>query len=155
MIIDLTKLLTNIVSSIKIEEEFNIDNEKIVNTNIRKLNNVMFKGKITNDFENKNILEGNINGIMVLCDDVTLEEFDYKFDTPIYEYLENSKIINNKIDITDILFENILVEVPLKIVKDNRKNINLHGDGWRLISEDEVNSISNNPFSELSKLLEK
>lgn len=155
MIIDLTKLLTNIVSSINVLNDVSIDKSLYANTNIKDLLDISFKGIISKDYENNLLLEGNVKGIMVLNDDVTLEEVDYKFDTPIYEYLEDNKIINNCIDIMDILVENILVEVPLKVVKDKNKNIHLEGDGWRLISEDELNSISNNPFSELSKLLEK
>lgn len=155
MIIDLTKLLTNVVSSINVLNDVSIDKSLYANTNIKDLLDISFKGIISKDCENNLLLEGNIKGIMVLNDDVTLEEVDYKFDTPIYEYLEDNKIINNCIDIMNILVENILVEVPLKVVKDKNKNIHLEGDGWRLISEDELNSISNNPFSELSKLLEK
>ena len=47
------------------------------------------------------------------------------------------------------LCENIVLEIPLQFtkVKDLSK---FHGDGWKLIREDELTN-SNNPFSDLLK----
>ena len=42
------------------------------------------------------------------------------------------------------------MEVPLYAVNDKNKDIKLEGDGWRLISEDEVSTNNdNNPFKDL------
>lgn len=158
MIIDLTKLLTNITSSINIEKEVNLDNSMLTNTAIKDLHNVYLKAKISKDPDGNLLLEGSLKGTMILSDDITLEEVPYNFDTTIYEYLEETtKVINNSIDITNVIFENILVEVPSKVVKDQNRNIHMEGDGWRLITEEELSKVKekNNPFSELSKLLEK
>jgi len=46
------------------------------------------------------------------------------------------------------------VEIPLRAVNSKNENLKLEGDGWRLISEDEV-STSNNPLSGLEDLLRK
>ena len=46
------------------------------------------------------------------------------------------------------LWQNILVEVPLRAVNPKNENISLSGDGWRLISEEEVKT-ENNPFMDL------
>ena len=158
MIIDLTKLLTNITSSINIEEEVNLDKFILTNTAIKDLHNVYLKAKISKDADGNLVLEGSLKGTMILSDDITLEEVPYNFDTTIYEYLEETtKVINNSIDITNVIFENILVEVPSKVVKDQNRKIHMEGDGWRLITEEELSKVKekNNPFSELSKLLEK
>ena len=53
------------------------------------------------------------------------------------------------------LWQNILVEVPSKVRKQGNENLKLEGDGWRLITEDELEESSNNsPFNELSKMFD-
>ena len=89
---------------------------------------------------------------MILKDDITLEPVEYKFETEIEEILEKSK---NILDITDILWQNILVEIPSK-VRSTDEDINLEGDGWRIISEEQFQkerNKSNNPFANLDELL--
>ena len=96
---------------------------------------------------------------MILPDDITLEEVEYKFSTQIEEEFSefnenddnNLKIIQNRLDISEFLWQNILVEIPLKVVNEKNKNLTLKGDGWRLISEEELEKDLNNnsPFSEL------
>ena len=67
------------------------------------------------------------------------------------EYLQ---IVQNKLDITDFLWQNILVEVPSKIKKQGNEDLKLEGDGWRLVTEDELVSSNDSPFSELSKMFD-
>lgn len=151
MIIDLTKLNTSL--SINIDEKVNIIDEWLVNTDIQKLDDVSFKGKIINEVDETYLLTGLLNGRMLLLDNLTLEEVWYPFSIEIEE---NYEISENILDILPILWQNILVEVPLKVVSDSTKDVTLKGDGWRLISEDEYNLEKNeSPFSELNKLLEK
>ena len=47
-----------------------------------------------------------------------------------------------------------LVEIPSKVRGNANEDINLEGDGWRLINEDEVHASNNSPFSDLQKLLD-
>ena len=156
MRIDLTNILANIVSAININEQVIIDNEILKTSSIRRLDNTMFKGRIFKDYEDNLVLEGNITGIMVLPDDITLKDVNYEFKSEIFEYIEEVFTIDkNSIDILDYLWQNILVEVPLKVRSDKDDNITLKGDGWRLITEEELNNRSNRPFSDLSKLLDK
>ena len=69
-------------------------------------------------------------------------------DEEIEENTENS---SNILDITDVLWQNILLEVPLKLT--NVKSFDeYHGDGWKLISEDSIEN-TNNPFKELEEIL--
>ena len=86
---------------------------------------------------------------MLLNDDVTLEPVEYHFGTEIEEILNKSE---NKLDITDILWQNILVEIPSK-VRSTDEDIELSGDGWRVISEEKYNLERNkmdNPFQNLN-----
>ena len=59
----------------------------------------------------------------------------------------------NRLDLFEFLWENIVLEVPLKFTKVTNLS-EFHGDGWKLMSEDEV-SLENNPFHDLLKNFDK
>jgi len=156
MKIDLTNLVTNMIDSININENININNDILKNSNIKKLENVNFVGKITKDYDMNLELSGIVSGTMILPDDITLEDTNYDFKIEILENIEeNFKIEKNSIDILDFLWQNILVEVPLKVRNPKNENIKLEGNGWRLISEEDLENRTNRPFSDLSDILDK
>ena len=152
MQIDITKLLTHYIDTIEIKEEVIIPNNILENSLITKLENIKLDGEIfLNEDDNLN-LTGKLKGIMILKDDITLEPVEYNFETELEEILEKSK---NILDITDILWQNILVEIPSK-VRSTDEDINLEGNGWRVISEEQFQkerNKSNNPFANLDELL--
>ena len=152
MQIDITKLLNGYVDVIEVNQEVNIPNELISNSLITELKNVNLTGDITLDEDDNINLTGKLSGIMILKDDITLAPVEYQFDTDLEEILEKNK---NILDITDILWQNILVEIPSK-VRSTDEDINLEGDGWRVISEEQFQrerNKSNNPFANLDELL--
>ena len=160
MIIDLTNLITNKEQSIPIDIDVDINNELLSNTNIRKLINTKFNGIIKKSYDDEYEISGTINGIMILPDDITLEDTEYEFSTEVEEkFIENDqsidnnlKIIQNKLDITDFLWQNILVEIPMKVINKKNKNLKLEGNGWRLTTEEELKKDNNNsPFQDLLK----
>ena len=154
MIIELFDLITN-GKTINIDNDITIPNELIKESTIRRLNNIHFKGCIKKLIDDTYQLEGTISGIMILPDDITLEDYEYNFTSEIEEKIEETSINSQKtLDITGILWQNILVEIPLKAVNEKNKDLTLEGDGWRLIKEDEVKS-SNNPLSGLEELFRK
>lgn len=154
MIIDLFNLIVN-NKTINIDSDINIPNEYLVNSGIRRLDNIHFKGNIKRLVDDTYLLEGILSGMMVLSDDITLEDFEYNFTSEIEENIEETSINSQKtLDITDILWQNIVIEIPSKVILDKNKNIKLEGNGWRLISEDDLN-VKNNPLSELEDLLRK
>lgn len=154
MIIELFDLITN-GKTINIDNDVTISNELIKESTIRRLNNIHFKGCIKKLIDDTYQLEGTISGIMILPDDITLEDYEYNFTSEIEEKIEETSINSQKtLDITGILWQNILVEIPLKAVNEKNKDLTLEGDGWRLIKEDEVKS-SNNPLSGLEELFRK
>lgn len=154
MTIDLFNLVVN-NKTINIDSDIIIPNEYLENSGIRRLNNIHFKGNIKKLVDDTYSLEGVLNGTMILADDITLEDYEYNFTSEIEENIEETSInLQKTLDITDILWQNILIEVPSKVVNDKNKNIKLEGNGWRLISEDDLNS-KNNPLSELEDLLRK
>ena len=154
MTIDLFNLIVN-NKTINIDSDIIIPNEYLENSGIRRLNNIHFKGNIKKLVDDTYSLEGVLSGTMILADDITLEDYEYNFTSEIEENIEETSInLQKTLDITDILWQNILIEVPSKVVNEKNKNIKLEGNGWRLISEDDLNN-KNNPLSELEDLLRK
>ena len=159
MNIDLTKLITNIEEEIDINVDLEFNESKLQETSIKRLEKVTFSGFVTKLYNNDYQISGCLSGTMILQDDITLEEVEYKFSNQIEEEFSefnenddnNLKIIQNRLDISEFLWQNILVEIPLKVVNEKNKNLTLKGDGWRLISEEELEKDLNNnsPFSEL------
>lgn len=164
MNIDLTKLMIGEYEELIIEESLEFPIEKLETSPIRELKNVEFKGIITKLYDGNYEIAGNITGTMVLPDDITLESVDYSFNSEIEEKFgeleENEEkslqIIKNRLDITEFLWQNILVEIPLKVVGEKNQILNLKGNGWRLVTEEELEKENSNdsPFSELYNLID-
>lgn len=153
MQIDLTNLIINKSSSIMIDNIVNISDNLLENSLIDELNNVYLKGRITVNEDDEFVLTGVLSGVMKLKDDITLEPVMYEFSTEIEENLDK---FQKTLDITEILWQNILVEIPSK-VRTTSEDVELSGDGWRVISEERFNEERNklnNPFSNLDKLLD-
>lgn len=130
-----------------------INDELLKTSTIRRLNNVHFNGYLDRLIDDTYELSGTLSGTMILPDDITLEDYEYNFTSSIDEKIDETRINFQKtIDITEDLWQNILVEIPLKCVNDKNKDLTLEGDGWRLISEDDV-KLENNPLSSLKDLL--
>ena len=164
MNIDLTNLITGITEELIIDNFFEIPKERLKNTVIKDLKNLKFKGSINKLYDDSYEITGTINGIMILPDDITLELIDYEFETEIeekfseFDKLEEKslEIVKNSLDITEFLWQNILVEIPLKIKSEKSEKLNLKGEGWRFITEEDLNNqkSNNSPFSELYNLID-
>ena len=154
MVIELFNLVVN-NKKIIIDNDVVINDELLKTSTIRRLNNVHFNGYLDRLIDDTYELSGTLSGTMILPDDITLEDYEYNFTSEIEENIEETSInLQKTLDITDILWQNILIEVPSKVVNDKNKNIKLEGNGWRLITEDDLNS-KNNLLSELEDLLRK
>ena len=95
--------------------------------------------------ENRLYVDMKISGIMVLPCALTLEEVDYPFETESTEVFSFDKplpeedvheVKKNIVDITPIIFQNIMAEVPLRVVKKGA-TIKNEGKGWKIISEED------------------
>ena len=137
MKIDLNYL--NRFSKIEIEDNVIFNEEYLKNSEIRELKNINVTGLISIDYEDNLIMNLNINGTMVLPCAVTLKDVDYEFDTEFEENLgkfeEIYKNNKNSLEITSILWENIVLEIPIRVVSHGAEPSNTSGDGWELISE--------------------
>ena len=164
MNIDLTNLVIGVEEEIVIEKKLEFSSEMFSGTLIRELKNIMFNGSIEKLCDDTYQLSGKITGVMVLPDDITLESVDYSFESVIEEKFsefDNSgekslEIVKNRLDITEFLWQNILVEIPPKIVSEKNRNLTMRGNGWRLVTEEELknNDSNDSQFSELYKLID-
>ena len=152
MQIDITKLLNSYIDEQEVNGLIEIPQNLISSSLITELKNIQIDGELFLDEDDNLNLTGKLTGTMILRDDITLEPVEYNFDTNLEEILEKKQ---NILDITDILWQNILVEIPSK-VRSTNEDINLEGNGWRVISEERFNQERNklnNPFANLDELL--
>ncbi len=156
MEIDLIKLKNNIEKEIIIDLVYSFS-EQIKSTEILKLDDVKIHGYITKDAIGDLYLFLEVAGVMVLPCAITLKPVDYPFNIEISgnvnqileEMNENSKKVENSLDILPIIWENVLMEIPLRVVSENATSVTLSGDGWKLVT-DEANANEMSP--ELAKL---
>lgn len=144
----------NFNDSYKLNEVVNIPKTYFENSSVKKLDNIKVEGKLYYDSEDNLYADVVISGNMVLADDISLEEVLYPFSIEYNDILdENLKNNQNTLDLFEFLWENIVLEVPLKFTKVTNLS-EFHGDGWKLVSEEE-NSLEHNPFSELLENFDK
>ncbi len=138
MKIDLNNL--NRLNKIEIDEDVNLDINSYSKTDIRELKDLHVVGIVEIDYENNIVLNLKLSGTMVLPCALTLVDVPYKFETIIEENLENFDEIyknnRNGLEISSILWENIVLEIPMRVVSENADVKNISGDGWKLISEE-------------------
>lgn len=99
-------------------------------------------------------LQIKVKGTMILACAVSLEEVPYPFETESTEIFSFVKVKpeedvheakKNTIDITPIVFQNIVMEVPSRVVKDGAK-LKPSGNGWKVISGcEEVDKLDIDP----------
>lgn len=124
------------------------------NSKVKKLDNISVVGRLYYDAEDNLAADVDISGEMIIEDDISLENIPYSFDIKYDDILEeNLKNDKNRLDLFEFLWENIVLEVPLKFTKVTNLS-EFHGDGWKLISEEE-SQLVNNPFNELLKNFDK
>ena len=158
MQIDLSLLNSNTVSEIDISNTYSIPKEYFDNMGVIAIDNVKVDGKITRQMNDDEELclyaKAIIDGIMIIPDSISLEEVEYPFHIDYDDFLdENCKNSENILDIFTFLWENIVLEVPLQFTKVSDLS-KYHGDGWKLISEEDRN-LENNPFGDLLKEFDK
>ena len=148
MDIDLSLLQSRTIDELDISGNYLIPEEYYKDTDIKKINDIEVNGYITYDEEEH--IKCNIKGNIVIEDSISLEDIDYPINIEYDDKIEETHKKNeNILDIFSFLCENIVLEVPLQFTKVEDLS-KFHGDGWRLIDEDELNS-QNNPFLDLLK----
>ena len=133
--IDLNKL---VVKDLLVDEDVSFDNGIKIN-GLKEVKNAHYKGSIKLNVDEEIELDLLLTGEMVLIDSVTLDDFIKPFSIKIEETLNENDENNqeyfdkmqNSLDIEAILWQNIVLEVPIRIRKDD-EDISLEGEGWGL-----------------------
>lgn len=161
MNIDLTKLFNReldeiiIDESIKISEDYYKDNDDIKDVSLVKVS-----GDITDNQEYFSV-NLNIKCELTLVCSVSLKDVKYNIDINIEEIIgendnnleEFDKIINNSIDLLPIIWQNILVEVPMRVVSEDVQEENIYGNGWKFITKEEESKEIDPRLSKLKDFL--
>lgn len=147
MNIDLSKLFYHQVDKISINETIDIPEKfYIENKDIKDISSVKVNGYIEENGENCSVILNIVCDLTLICS-VSLKDVKYPINIDIEEIIgENNenledfdKIINNSIDLLPIIWQNILVEVPMKVVSPDIKEENIYGDGWKFVTTEEEN----------------
>lgn len=156
MNIDLSLLQSGVISELDITNVYTIPEEYYKNTDIINLYDINVKGKVYREISEDDIdeLSDHINctitGTMIIADSISLEPIEYPFLIEYDDIIEeNCKKNENTLDIFQFLWENIVLEIPLQFTKVEDLS-KFHGDGWKLIKEEDLVA-SNNPFRDLLK----
>lgn len=157
MQIDLTKLN----KPLEIDKEIEINLSEYQNHDIKDLKGLHVLGTVY--FTSSDLLKVDLTltGEMLLQDSVTLEDIiyplnikieeEYDINEPYFkEYYEKEQ---NILDIMAILWENIVLEVPMRLT--NSKDINLSGEGWSMGNSHEKEDNIDPRLADLAKLLDE
>lgn len=136
--IDLFKL--NNFNLLEIDQSCEIPKSYYENSEIRGVNDVFLTGEVRINSLDEVCLSLKVKGQFVLPCAISLEDVFYDFETIIDETIGNfNNFYNNKqntLDILSIIWENIVSEVPIRVVKEGVQVENTSGNGWELVSED-------------------
>lgn len=157
---DLIRLKNGIDKEIDVDITYSFDKEYLSGTDLLELNDVKIKGIITKNLLDEIVLDLDVEGVMVLPCAITLKPVEYPFKLKIDDSLQelsenlekNETNFQNTIDILPIIWENILMEIPMRVVSDDTTDIKMFGDGWKLITDEE--ELVSSPFDELKDLLD-
>ena len=141
MNIDITKLRSNYEKLINIDEEINNITERLEGTDIKKIKNLKINGYIDRDVLDEYHIYLKIEGTLILECAITLKDVEYPISVEIddnYEDLmaeigENVKNITNSLDIWPIVWHNVLLVVPMRVVSPGAEVEITKGEGWKFI----------------------
>lgn len=141
--IDLNKLFIN---DLIVDEDIVFENKKGIN-GLKNVLDAHYCGTIRLNEDNNIELDLLLTGKMILIDSVTLKEIERPFSIKVEEILDKEdddfkeyfNNLQNRLDISEILWQNIVLEVPIRIRQDDT-DITLEGEGWQLNkkSEEEI-----------------
>lgn len=124
------------------------------NSGVLDIKNLQVNGRFYYDSENKLWGDFDIDGILIIKDSISDEDVEYPISIKYNDILDETlKKDENTLDLFEFLWENIVLEIPLKFTKVMDLS-EFHGDGWKLVSEEDRIS-SSNPFNDLLKNFDK
>ena len=124
---------------------------------IKRLDNIKVSGRIYYSLTKEVIFAGNVKGNMTLVDGYIGDLIDYPFNIDLDEILadfseedeKKGKKPQNSLDLKEVLWENIVLEVPIVVSKDNEVKTK-KGEFWEVRDE---NSKKDDPRLECFRTL--
>lgn len=140
MVISLSKITD---AGMSVEEDVILPKHFYEKSSILDIPNMHVSGRVYYDYESNLSLDLQIEGIFLINDAVTLDEITYPFSCEIAEkiddiedrcgdFYEKSK---NILDINGILWENIVLEIPIRVTNTKEEIKDMKGNGWELVNE--------------------
>lgn len=147
--------------AVNYDEDFSVDEELYKGVGILDLKNCHVVGSIFLNSASMLNVNLTVTGVMVLPDSVTTEPIDYSFTSKIEEefdindenFLEYYQKSQNILDIMKILWENIVLEVPMRFTAT--EDAHLSGDGWSLGLDKNKEEQIDPRLAKLSELLDR
>ena len=146
---------------VKYDQDFKISRDLYQSFGILNLKDLHVSGDLCLNSLSMLVVHLTVTGIMVLSDSVTNEPVDYPFTSEIEEeydtndenFLETYQKSQNILDIMKILWENIVLEVPMRFTL--AKDAHLTGDGWSLGEDKNKDDQIDPRLAKLSELLDR
>lgn len=143
MLLDLTRLQSRISDELEYHNSIILDEMLYKDTDIRSLSPIDVEITIVRSSDSSYNMNLRIKGTMVLPCSLTLKDVNYPFDIKTEvkvsnddeNYDEYVKINQNNIDIIPIIWQNILLEIPLRVESEDVSDSIVSGEGWKLIRE--------------------
>ena len=143
MLLDLTRLQSRISDELEYHNSIILDEALYKDTDIRSLSPIDVDIIIARSSDSSYNMDLRIKGTMVLPCSLTLKDVNYPFDIKTEvkvsnddeNYDEYVKINQNNIDIIPIIWQNILLEIPLRVESEDISDSIVSGEGWKLIRE--------------------
>lgn len=141
MIVDLTKLFNSNLYKIDVNGKIDVDTSFFKNTDIIRMSTLDVNGFISYD-EELLMLNINVKGDMTLPCSRALKEVKVPINIDIEEEIDENnekvvEIVQNRVDIFPIIWQYILMDVPLRVLAPDAQNSINGGEGWRLIEEED------------------
>jgi len=134
--------LLKLNAPLKIKESLTLAREEFKNDDLISISEIEFNGSLTKLDKNQYLVSLKASGSLEMRCSITLEKLVFPLVLDIAEIfalapeLEEDvyPIINDEIDIRELLFENILLNIPMKVVKKGFEDY--YGDkGERKVNE--------------------
>lgn len=134
MKIDLRKLYG--LKHLTIDQDLNLDKIDYNKIGIKKIEYMHISGDIKVNYEDNIELSLDVTGSVIMECAITLEDVNVPINTHIEdEIIENTLKDEFYLDLLDFLWENIVLEIPIRVIKEGAKLESQKGVGWEIVSE--------------------
>ena len=125
----------------RVDLDFNADFSKYKSADIVRTEDIRVSGFIIDNGTDEYEISLHIEGTAVVRSARNLSEVEVPLDIKIDEFIENLVSIyknsSNSLDILPIIWENILLEIPIRSLNAGDEFASTRGEGWEVSEEDE------------------